>query len=574
MSENLEEQKQTVSKEIEVINSSKEGTKEIDSQPNQETKIEHKKREEEKENKEENEEKDNESEDEEYEEEEDDNESVQDKIQDKEEKDENKEKDNIGKEEEIKGVEEENEEKEEKPENKFEEKEIVDKNEEITIDNKNEEADKDVVNDKDKKKEENIEEVNKSEDKNEIKKEEIEENKKEFNYEDKKEDKEEEIKIIKKKITLKQPESFSQKEESIQQENKQGENKEKELNPSNEKKAEKKEKQKEDNKIIIDKRKRYTFNSNNNNLNDEETSMKNVISEKKNHQIYISKVASTAKKDKEHEKPILNQNQTQIISKSIKYGNNCNPKIQVIQTPIKNIRNTNTQQRIHQELKKIVKTEQRPNQPRKYEISKPNTIISNTNKLQENLNNKISYITQQNKLNSPKNNIQNVISNRRTRSTFEDKTENNLDIKVRNQNNYNQPRKYEINRPLRDNNKQLNSDTSKRITTSVIPISSKQVNFIIESKYSTSHTNQKKIPPTPDTKDKNSQKVYSHVKIDLSKYNTEKKLNPTMKSLYGYNSMTLDNRQKRTPKLKYYERCPNCGYHLNDSAPNYLSNNN
>ena len=38
-----------------------------------------------------------------------------------------------------------------------------------------------------------------------------------------------------------------------------------------------------------------------------------------------------------------------------------------------------------------------------------------------------------------------------------------------------------------------------------------------------------------------------------------------MNRLFAYNSKTVDNRKKETKKLKYYEKCPNCGYHLNDS---------
>ena len=55
------------------------------------------------------------------------------------------------------------------------------------------------------------------------------------------------------------------------------------------------------------------------------------------------------------------------------------------------------------------------------------------------------------------------------------------------------------------------------------------------------------------------QKIYPRI----DKYNTEKKISNT-NSLFGYNSRTLDTRQKNNHKLKYYERCPNCGYHLND----------
>ena len=90
----------------------------------------------------------------------------------------------------------------------------------------------------------------------------------------------------------------------------------------------------------------------------------------------------------------------------------------------------------------------------------------------------------------------------------------------------------------------------------------KSVNYIVESKYTKKELN----PPSTDAKSQLTQKIYPQVKIDIGKYNTEKK--PiTTNSLFGYNSRTLDTRPKNK-KLKYYEKCPNCGYHLNAFVEN------
>ena len=83
----------------------------------------------------------------------------------------------------------------------------------------------------------------------------------------------------------------------------------------------------------------------------------------------------------------------------------------------------------------------------------------------------------------------------------------------------------------------------------------------IENKY----IPKKVEPPTPELRDKANKKIYPRIKIDISKYNTEKKSVNIMNRLFSYNSKTVDNRKKETKKLKYYEKCPNCGYHLNDS---------
>ena len=131
------------------------------------------------------------------------------------------------------------------------------------------------------------------------------------------------------------------------------------------------------------------------------------------------------------------------------------------------------------------------------------------------------------------------------------------------QTNYNQPKKYEIQKPLRDMKKPINADTSKRNMTYVNPSNlNKSGNYNVESKYSKKESN----PPANDVKSQHTQRIYPRIKIDVNKYNTEKK--PiTSNSLFGYNSRTLDNRPKNQ-KLKYYEKCPNCGYHLNAFVEN------
>ena len=578
MSDNTTEQKEFIIKEETVV--SKEEMKENDSQPKKENQIEKENEEKEKEEDDKEKEKiektkkinedknDNENEDEEDEEDEDDNELVDNRNteQIKEEKKEiikviSDDKENIDnnekEKEEIK-----DEKKEDIKEDKKEEIKTEDKNEEkieiVKVEEKTEEKEEEKEGEK---KGEKTEDIN--EDKKEDKKEEKNEDIREDNGEDKKEEKEEEIKIIKKKITLKQPEENSQKEDDDK-----NKEKEKELNISGAKKEE--QKQKEETKApATSTRTRYTFISNNKALNDADKAKNNLINEKKNHIIYITIVPSTKK---EALKQITNQNQPKNVSKPTMIQNKYNIISQINKTPVKNTSNNTQQQKLHQELTKNIKTEQKPNYQRKYEISKPITI-KNTDvtkpkekeihKIPE--NNTVTYISQQKnqnlqKQNQPKANIVNI--GKYTIPSTQEKDMHNIK-ENKTQTNYNQPKKYEIQKPLRDMKKPINADTSKRNMTYANPSNlHKSVNYNNESKYNKKESN----PPVNDVKSQHTQRKYPRIKIDVNKYNTEKK--PiTSNSLFGYNSRTLDNRPKNQ-KLKYYEKCPNCGYHLNAFVEN------
>ena len=591
MSENTTEQKEIITKEETVEVTTKEEIKENNSEPKEENNIEdnekenEEKEEEDDEEKEEEEnkkeeikeitkeikteqnEKDNENEDEENEEDDDDNELVDNTNtqQNKEEKKETVKNVSVEKE----NIDNNEKEKEEINEDKKEEMKAEDKKEELKTEDKKEE-----IKAKDKKEEEKIENINEDkkeeikEDKEEDKKEEKEEDKVEDKNEDKKEEKEEEITIIKKKITLKLPEENQQKEEDVK-ENKDKENNEKdkrkqnELNPSDEKK--------EENKIpSTSSRTRYTFASDNKDLNDAEKAKNNLINDKKNHAIYITIVPST-KKETQSQSSYQNQPKNN-ISKPTNIQNKYNISSQRNKTPIKSISNNTQQQKFHQEPIKNVKTDQKINYQRKYEISKPTVINNiNMNKPKERVvidipeNNKISYISQQKNQNLQQNQPKVQTSNRRT---YTNPATLEKDIRIikenKTQNNYNQPKKYEVQKPLRDTQKPIKVDISKRNATYVNPTNiNNSVNYVVESKYIKKELNQ----PTSDIKSKYTQQVYPRVKIDISKYNTEKK--PiTSNSLFAYNSRTLDNKQKNAPRLKYYEKCPNCGYHLNDFVGN------
>ena len=590
MSENTTDQKEIITKEETVEVTTKEEIKENNSEPKEENNVEDNEKEneekeeeddkekEEEENKKEEikeitkeikteqNEKDNENEDEENEEDDDDNELVDNTNtqQNKEEKNEivknvSVEKENIDNNEK---------EKEEINEDKKEEIKAEDKKEELKTEGKREEIEAE-----DKKEEEKIENINedKKEVKEEDKKEEKEEDKVEDKNEEKKEEKEEEeeeITIIKKKITIKLPEENQQKEEDVKenkdnQNNVNGKGIQNELNPSDEKK--------EENKIpATSSRTRYTFASDNKDLNDAEKAKNNLINDKKNHVIYITIVPST-KKETQSQSSYQNQPKNN-ISKSTIIQKKYNFSSQRNKTPIKSISNNTQQQKLHQEPIKNIKTDQKINYQRKYEISKP-AVITNTNmtkpkeKVVINIpeNNKISYISQQKNQNLQQNQPKVQTSNRRT---YTNPATLEKDIRIikenKTQNNYNQPKKYEVQKPLRDTKKPINVDISKRNATYVNPTNiNNSVNYVVESKYIKKELNQ----PTSDVKSKYTQQVYPRVKIDVSKYNTEKK--PiTTNSLFAYNSRTLDNKQKNAPRLKYYEKCPNCGYHLNDFVGN------
>ena len=406
-------------------------------------------------------------------------------------------------------------------------------------------------------------------DKEKDKIEEIDEDKKE-NREDLKEEKkeEEEIKIIKKKITLKNPETdlkevVLKKEKKDEEKNENKQNKEKEiyLNPSDIRKEEIKEKEREEEaKLPLTNRTRYIFHSDKQSQNDKEKEKNNKINAKNNHQIYISVVPSYKK---EAPKYNINQNQIKNIPEKIKIENRYIQNSSINKTPFKNITNNTQQQRIHQELIKSNKTDQKQNYLRKYEISKPATVMNTINNKPE--NNKISYMNQQKTQIQNQNLTQNkpqnktIIVNRRTPSlplTIAKIPKENKDIKIHN--SYVPQRKYEITKPLKNTYSYNNNniDKSKRIISNINPpINKKIVNFIVESKYSKKGTDE----PSFERKYKITQNIYP----GNDKFNTERKKSNT-NSFFGYNSRTLDTRQKNSHKLKYYERCPNCGYLLND----------
>ena len=132
----------------------------------------------------------------------------------------------------------------------------------------------------------------------------------------------------------------------------------------------------------------------------------------------------------------------------------------------------------------------------------------------------------------------------------------------------NEPKKYEIiktykniaSKPNLETTKRIVSENSNKIYTnkSFVNITQKP-NITLSSNYNI----KKSEPPTPDLKSKKTQRIYPHIKIDLSKYNTEKKANNSKISFFNYNSRTIDTNNKHKPNLKYYDICPKCGYHLN-----------
>ena len=181
-------------------------------------------------------------------------------------------------------------------------------------------------------------------------------------------------------------------------------------------------------------------------------------------------------------------------------------------------------------------------EPKNLEISKPIELNNNIN---------IRKINERDTAPKLKNNVSIDISKQKTINLYENKSPKNL--------------KGQINK---ENTTKIISTniTNRRTTTNYLTNSNlnlKNENKKIENKFAN-----KKIdpPPTTDAIDKKNKKIYTHIKIDISKYNTEKKPINTMNRLFDYNSRTLDTRKKETKKLKYYDRCPNCGYKLNDSG--------
>ena len=346
-----------------------------------------------------------------------------------------------------------------------------------------------------------------------------------------KKDENDEIKIIKKKKTLKQSDSELPKENEEKKENinenidvqKKEKTSEKELKPS--------EKNKFPN-IIHNTRTRYTFRSDNKNLNNIENPQKNIINEKKNHQIFISIVPITSKK--ENIQPNSHINQPKNLSKLLNLINKNDIHSEQNKLFNKNIRNENNKKVSYTNIKKKYDS-------KKLEISKPIE-----------LNNNINIRKPNERDTSPKlkNNVSIDISNQKTKNLKENKPPKNL--------------KEQINK---ENTTKIISTniTNRRITTNYLTNPNQSLKNEIK-KIENKYVNKKiDLPPTTDTIDKKNKKIYTNIKIDISKYNTEKKPINTMNRLFDYNSRTLDTRKKETKKLKYYDRCPNCGYKLNDS---------
>ena len=106
--------------------------------------------------------------------------------------------------------------------------------------------------------------------------------------------------------------------------------------------------------------------------------------------------------------------------------------------------------------------------------------------------------------------------------------------------------------------------TNRRITSNYLTKPNQQRIKNEIKKFENKYVTKKIEPPSTETKDKTNKKIYTSIKIDLSKYNTEKKPANTKSKFLNYNSRTVDTRKKEPTKLKYYDRCPNCGYHLNE----------
>ena len=490
-------------------------------------------------------------------------------------------------------------------ENKNEQKEIKEENETKKEEEKNENEDEEDDEENEEEEDEKVEnkintnEIKKEEEKNEINSpnnennEEINteikhDNKKEDTNDDKTEDKKEEekevkeekegtkkdeddeIKIIKKKKTLKQSDSdlLKENEEEKEKENKDSQKKEneieKETKPSEEKKI---------TNLTTSTRKRYTFRSDNKFLNSNENPQKNIINEKKNHQIYISIVPNTSKKEQVPSK--VNIIQPKNLSKDLNLVNKNN-------TPSEQKKSFNKNQVNDKNQKTPNNIIQKNYQQKKFEISKPIVINNNTNinkpndkdNVQKLKNNTIVSISQYKTKNlneskpqaqvPSKNQNKQVISNKRIFSPHVSQNIKPKEIKIENK-YIKSPQNPKV--PLNKENttKIISTNTTnKRITSNYLTDSNQTIKNEtkkIENKY----IPKKVEPPTPELRDKANKKIYPRIKIDISKYNTEKKSVNIMNRLFSYNSKTVDNRKKETKKLKYYEKCPNCGYHLNDS---------
>ena len=452
--------------------------------------------------------------------------------EDKEKKDENEQKDTNDKNKEN----EENEDK--KEEVKIEDKENENKKEEVKIEDKENEDKKE-------------EEIQKEEKITENKKEE-ELPKENINIEDNNEEKINDVKEEEKELNTEK-----QNEEDIKE------------NKEDEKKETIKEKEKDDNKEIEEKkepsstRKRYTFYSDNKDLNIEKPK-KNIIIEKKNHQISITIVPSKTKEEFQLkvQKNINQSKNTPQITKVPNKSSNTNTQNSIIKkyqktNPI-NIKNKNNNIKEKIDEKNKPKIENKTYLPKQKNI---NQIIVQT-KVQNNPINK-SQVTKDLKNQKQttifwRNNFTSPISQSRTVKEIKE-------IKTQTKN---EPKKYEIiktykniaSKPNLETTKRIVNDISNKIYTnnSFVNITQKP-NITLSSNYNI----KKSEPPTPDSKSKKTQRIYPHIKMDLSKYNTEKKANNSKISFFNYNSRTIDTNNKHKPNLKYYDICPKCGYHLN-----------
>ena len=474
--------------------------------------------------------------------------------EDKEKKDENEQKDTNDKNEENEDKKEEVKiEDKEKEEVKIEDKENEDKKEEVKIEDKENEDKKEEEIQKEEKIIENKieEEIQKEEKITENKKEE-ELPKENINIEEKNEEKINDVKEEEKELNTEK-----QNEEDIKE------------NIEDEKKETIKEKEKDDNKEIEEKkepsstRKRYTFYSDNKDLNIEKPK-KNIIIEKKNHQISITIVPSKTKEEFQLkvQKNINQSKNNPQITKMPNKLSNTNTQNSIIKkyqktNPI-NIKNKNNNIKEKIDEKNKPKIENKTYLPKQKNI---NQIIVQT-KVQNNPINK-SQVTK-----DLKNQKQTIIFWRNNFTSPISQSRTVKEIKEIKTQTKNEPKKYEIIKTYKNIASKPNLETTKRIVrensnkiytnNSFVNITQKP-NITLSSNYNI----KKSEPPTPDSKSKKTQRIYPHIKIDLSKYNTEKKGNNSKISFFNYNSRTIDTNNKHKPNLKYYDICPKCGYHLN-----------
>ena len=384
--------------------------------------------------------------------------------------------------------------------------------------------------------------------------------------------------------------------------------------------------------VTTNKRQKYTFYSDKKHLNASEN-LNNNFNTKKNYQFHISVVPNKTKKesDKKNQKDSKNIN----ITSSMKRTN--------IKSDTHNKSDVPNTQRKNQPQQMIY-------QPKKYEISKTNFNVDNKEKNKRSTHHQLTQNKGQIK------NQQNSLRYMRLHQTQEQKPQ---EIKIQT-NNY-ITKNSGVRKPTEENKKNLNTDlnlrslinkenkrviiynsrsnnktqTKQRQEISKNITSNKNQNIIsnIQSKYNNKASNRiknedklntiiitrneqpekyKNRPPTPESKSYISQKINTHIKIDLSKYNTaskpisfsskfssynnykteikkeqfikkfindnnnkNNKINNLKKNnIVSYDCKTMDNRKKGESNLKYYVTCPNCGYHLIDELEENKTFNN